>query len=144
MTPQPLDQDVINLAKAIRQVESGNRPVTPQEGSGFGGASRYQYSHDTWGKVAKKYLGDENAPLSLENENQATYYRIKEWKDKNKTPAQIASMWNAGEDDPDAYTGVFNSTGKPSVGVNDYGVKYDVPGYVQKVRQAYEQIKGRS
>ncbi len=141
MTPQPLDKDVINLAKAIRQVESNNRPVHPQEGSGFGGASRYQYSHETWKEVAQKFLGDPNAPLTLENENKATYYRIKQWKDAGKTPAQIVSMWNAGEDDPNAYRGVFDSTGKPSVGVNEYGVKYDVPGHVQKVRQAYEQIK---
>jgi hypothetical protein len=136
----PLDKDVVNLAKAIRQVESGNRPVTPQEGSGFGGASRYQYSHDTWKEAAKKYLGNENAPLTLENENQATYYRIKEWKDMGKNPAQIVSMWNAGPNEPEAYTGRF-SNGKPSVGENQYGVKYDVPSHVQKVRAEYERIK---
>ena len=137
----PLDKDVVNLAKAIRQVESGNRTVTPQEGSGFGGASRYQYSHDTWKEVARKYLGDEKAPLTLENENKATYYRIKDWKDQGKKPAQIASMWNAGPNEPDAYTGFF-SNGKPSVGENRYGVKYDVPGHANKVRAEYEKIKG--
>jgi hypothetical protein len=136
----PLDKDVVNLAKAIRQVESGNRTVTPQEGSGFGGASRYQYSHDTWKEVARKYLGDEKAPLTLENENKATYYRIKDWKDQGKKPAQIASMWNAGPNEPDAYTGFF-SNGKPSVGENRYGVKYDVPGHANKVRAEYEKIK---
>ena len=131
---QQLDQDVVNLAKAIRQVESGNRAVTPREGSQLGGASRYQYTHDTWRGVAAKYLGDENAPLSLENENKATYMRIKDWKDQGYNPGQIASMWNAGEGKPNAHLENWR-------GVNQYGVEYDTPGYAKKVAEAYQQIK---
>ena len=63
-----LDQDVVALAKAIRQHESGNRAVLPAEGAAVGGASRYQYTNGTWKSVAARYLGDANAPLSLENE----------------------------------------------------------------------------
>ena len=140
---QQLDQDVVNLSKAIRQVESGNKAVLPQEGEGFGGKSRYQYSKDTWKEVAGKYLGDPNAELTLQNENQATYKRIKDWKDQGYKPSQIASMWNAGAGEPDAYLGTF-SDGSPSYGrENEYGVMYDVPGHSEKVRKAYEQIKNQ-
>lgn len=132
---QQLDQDVVNLAKAIRQVESGNRAVTPQEGSQLGGNSRYQYTHDTWKGVAGKYLGDPNAELNLQNENKATYLRIKDWKDQGYNVGQVASMWNAGEGRPNAYQ-------EDHRGVNEYGVEYDTPGYAQKVSQAYRQMKG--
>jgi len=128
-----LDQDVVNLAKAIRQVESGNRAVLPQE-KGIGGASRYQYTTSTWQSVAQKYLGDANAPLTLENENKATYLRIKDWKDAGYNPAQIASMWNAGEGRPNAYKENWR-------GVNSYGVAYDTPAYVNKVYAEYQRQK---
>lgn len=135
--PQQLDKDVVNAAKAIRQVESGNNAVTPREGSQLGGASRYQYTHDTWRGVAGKYLGDQNAPLTLENENKATYLRIKDWKDQGYNIGQIASMWNAGEGRPNAYM-------ENHRGVNEYGVAYDTPGYAKKVAEAYQQIKNSS
>lgn len=126
-----LDQSVVAMMKAIAQQESGNKAVLPQE-KGIGGASIYQYTTSTWKGVAKKYLGDENAPLNRANENKATYQRIKGWKDAGYKPAQIASMWNAGEGEPDAYKGTFKN-GQPSVGVNSYGVRYDTPSHAKKV-----------
>lgn len=134
MNPNQLDPQVVNLAKAIRHAESGNRPVNPQEGTKVGGASRYQYTHDTWKGVAGKYLGDSNAQLSLENENKATYLRIKDWKEQGRTPQQIASMWNAGEGKPDAYRENWK-------GVNSSGIAYDTPAYVERVGNFYNQIK---
>ena len=145
MQPQTLDKDVVNLAKAIRQVESGNREVLPKEGSKLGGASRYQFTHDTWKSSAKKFLGDENAPLTLQNENQVAYKQIKEWKDAGKNVGQVASLWNSGDDQ--AYLGTFGPNhrlaGKPSVGRNEWGVDYDVPGHAQKVASAYQVIKAQ-
>jgi len=123
-----LDQDVVNLAKAIRQVETGNNPKPGASGEL---PSRYQFMPATWRTLAKKHLGDENAKLSLENENRVAYTQIKEWKDSGYKPDQIASMWNSGKPD-----------WQGKVGVNSAGVKYDVPGYVAKVGNAYKQIKG--
>lgn len=128
---EQLDQNVVALMKAIRTQESGNKAVLPQE-KGIGGASIYQYTTGTWKGVAQKYLGNANAELNRANENKATYYRIKEWKDKGYKPAQIASMWNAGEGEPDAYTGKFKD-GRPSIGTNSYGVQYNVPNHTKKV-----------
>ena len=124
----PLDQDIINLSKAIRQVETGNRPVSGASGEM---KSRYQFMPATWKAGAKKYLGNENATLSLENENKVAYSQIKDWKDKGYGPDQIASMWNSGKPE---WKGV--------TGTNSKGVKYDVPGYVKKVGTAYGKIRG--
>lgn len=134
--PNNVDRSVVAMMRALAQHESGNRAVLPQE-KGIGGASIYQYTTDTWKGVAQKYLGDANAPLTRANENKATYYRIKEWKDTGYKPAQIASMWNAGEGEPDAYTGKFSS-GKPSIGTNDYGVNYNVPAHAQSVISKFQ------
>lgn len=123
---QELDQQVVALAKAIRQHESGNRPVSG--GSGEGG--RYQFMPETWKSGAQKYLGNPNAPMTLENENTVAYSKIKEWKDAGYTPPQIASMWNSGSP---------NWEGK--VGVNKYGVKYDTPSYVRNVYAQYQKFK---
>ncbi|MCK9602120.1 MAG: hypothetical protein M0R06_23950 [Sphaerochaeta sp.] len=123
-----LDIQAQNLAKAIRQVESGN---VPQEGRSGELKSRYQFMPGTWKSAAKEILGDENAPLTLENENRVAYERIKRWKDAGYKPDQIASMWNSGKPD---YAG--------NVGVNSAGVAYDTPAYVNKVRAEYEKLKG--
>lgn len=136
-TNNSLDPQVVSLAKAIRQAESGNRAVLPQEGAGVGGASRYQYTHDTWKGVAQKYLGDANAPLTSTNENKASYLRIKEWKDAGYNVGQIASMWNAGEGRPNAYAENWR-------GVNKHGVAYDTPAYARKVASAYQQFKNEN
>ena len=61
--PNNLDINVVNLAKSIRQVESGNKAVLPQE-KGIGGASRYQFTTNTWKGKADKFLGNPNAPLT--------------------------------------------------------------------------------
>ncbi len=132
--PKGMDADVVLLAKAIRQHESGNRAVLPGEGAEVGGASRYQYTHGTWKEVAQKYLGNANAPMTLENENKATYLRLLDWKKKGYNPAQIASMWNAGEGRPDAYKENWRGT-------NKWGVKYDTPAYVDKVYNTYKGLK---
>lgn len=133
-----LDPQVVSLAKAIRQTESGG-DFNAKGKSGEVGA--YQFTKPTFDKLASKY----NVPATFgqaspEQQNELAYKQIKEWKDKGYNPGQIASMWNAGEGEPDAYTGKF-STGKPSVGVNSYGVKFDVPAYAKSVATAYQTLK---
>lgn len=127
MATEALDQDVLRLSKAIRQVETGNKPIRGASGEL---ASRYQFMPGTWRGEAKRILGDANAPLTLENENKVAYTRIKEKKDAGWTPDMIASWWNSG-----------GPTYEGKVGVNKMGVKYDVPGYVNKVKGAYQQLK---
>lgn len=133
MQPQQLDPQVVNLAKAIRQVESGGNFQAVGQSKEKGG---YQYTPDTWNAAAAKY--GVNVPLEQatpQQQNEVTYKRIKEWKDSGKNVGQIASMWNAGEGKPNAYQENWR-------GVNEYGVAYDTPAYAEKVAKAYQQIKG--
>ena len=135
---QQLDPGAVNLAKAIRQTESGGN-FTIQGKSGEYGA--YQFTPDTWNAEAPKY--GINVPLTQstpEQQNEVAYKKIKEWKDAGHNVGQIASMWNAGQSEPDAYTGQF-SNGQPSAGVNSHNVKFDVPTYAKSVATAYQQIK---
>lgn len=128
-----IDPKVKALVSAIGEAETG--PSSPQayETRGKSGEfGRYQFMPDTYKAYAKKYLGDENAAPSVENQNKIAYSFVKEKKDAGFNPAQIASMWNAGEAKPNAYRENYR-------GVNSQGVEYDTPAYVQKVSQYYQQ-----
>lgn len=130
-----LDPDAVNLAKAIRQTESGGN-FQAQGKSGEYGA--YQFTEPTWNAASQKYLGTQ-VPLSQatpDQQNEVAYKQIKEWKDAGNNVGQIASMWNAGEKNKDAY---MDSGYK---GINDYGASYNVPAYAKSVASAYQTIKG--
>ncbi len=134
-----LDPQAVAMAQAIRKTES-NGNFKAKGKSGEYGA--YQFTGGTWNSAAQKYLGyqvpvNEATP---EQQNEVAYKRIKEWKDQGYNPGQIASMWNAGSGEPDAYQGTF-SNGNPAVGVNKYGVHYSVPDYALKVANNYQQLK---
>ncbi len=133
MNPNQLDPQALNLAKAIRRAETGGHadPYNARGASGETGA--YQFMPDTWKQWAGQYLQNSNADYSVENQNRVAYSRIKELKDQGMTPAQIASMWNSGK--ADAYKNGLKGT-------NSQGVDYDVPAYVQKVSQHYNELKG--
>lgn len=133
LTGNMLDQDVVNLAKAIRQHETGNRPIAGATGET---ASRYQFLPSTWKSDATRILGDANAPINLENENKVAYTKIKEWKDKGYNPGQIASMWNSGN--PDMYAKGNKGVGQSSANSN---VTFNVPKYVQGVYSNYQKLK---
>lgn len=130
--PTALDPDAVNLAKALRQTESGGN-FTAQGKSGEYGA--YQYTEPTWMKDSS--AAGVNVPLKQatpEQQNEVAYKTIKAMKDKGLNVGQIASTWNSGK--PDAYL-------DPNYkGTNSHGVAYDLPAYVKSVATAYHQIKG--
>lgn len=131
--PQGLDPDVVNLAKAIRYKETRNIQKPGQTGEL---SSRYQFTPPTWANGAKKYLGDANAPLTLENENKVAYSQIKAWKDAGYNAGEIASLWNSGN--PNMYAKGDKGVGKSSVNPK---VTFNVPEYVKGVYSAYQSIK---
>lgn len=131
MEPTQLDQDALNLTKAIRQHESGG-DFNIKGKSGEIGA--YQFTAPTWKGYAKEILGDENAQMTPENQNKVAYTKVKQWKDSGKNVGQIASMWNAGEGRPDAYK-------EKNVGTNKFGVHYDTPAYAKAVAEIYQKNK---
>lgn len=137
-TASSLDPQAVNLAKAIRQSESGGNFAAKGKSGEYGA---YQFTEPTWQNLSKKY--GVNASLDQatpDQQNEVAYKQIKEWKDKGYNVGQIASMWNAGAGEPDAYTGKF-SNGQPSIGTNKQGVRFDVPAYAKSVAQTYQQLK---
>lgn len=132
-----LDPKVKNLVSAIGRAETGNpTPQSYTQRGASGEFGRYQFMPDTYKAYAKKYLGDENAQPTVENQNKIAYSFVKEKKDAGFNPAQIASMWNAGEGRPNAYKENFR-------GVNAQGVAYDTPAYAAKVSQYYNQLNSQ-
>lgn len=138
MNPQPttqLDPQVVNLAKAIRAIETKGQkdPYTARGGSGEYGA--YQFTPGTWEKASTKYLG-KAIPLegsTREQQNEVAYKQLKEFKDQGLNVGQIASIWNSGK--ADAYL-------DPNYkGVNQYGIRYDVPQYAKSVAETYHSIQ---
>jgi hypothetical protein len=128
-----LDPQVKALTSAIGRAETGNDPNAYSQRGASGEYGKYQFTQPTWKQYAKEILGDENADVtSVENQNKVAYGKIKQLKDQGYNPAQIASIWNSGN--ADAYK-------QGHRGVNQYGVAYDVPSYVQRVSQNYEQLK---
>lgn len=129
-----LDQDAVNLAKAIRQVESNKDPKARGASGEFG---YYQFMPQTWASSSKAFLG-RDVPIEQatpEEQNEVAYKQIKQWKDAGYNPGQIASMWNAGPGKPNAYI-------DGNKGVNEHGVEYDTKAYAENVAKTYQQIKG--
>jgi len=129
---EQLDQNVVRLAKAIRQVESkGNYEA--KGGSGEFGA--YQYTPGTWNADVVKFTGKaiplEQADKLLQNE--VAYKKLKALKDQGYNIGQVASIWNSGQPE-----------WKGKKGTNEYGVKYDVPAYVDKVAKEYQTLKAQN
>src|ERR1035441_4508617 len=99
-----LDPDIQTFTKAIATQEGGGSllPYTapsadePNDPAGMAGG-RYQFTANTWKAYAREVLGNSNAPMTPENQNQVAYPKMKQWKDAGNSYAQIASMWNAGE-----------------------------------------------
>lgn len=131
-----MDDTLANsIVKAFAYTENGGKPdiENPKAGKTGEMKSIFQFEPATWKQDAKKYLHDENAPLTSDAETYVMKQKVEGWMKKGYTVSQMASMHNAGESEPDAYTGKF-STGKASKGVNaKYGVGYDVPDYAKKV-----------
>ncbi len=130
------------ITKGLAYQENGGKPDIDNPSIGKTGElkSIFQFEPATWKADAKEILGDENAPLTPDNETYIVEHEVSKMLDEGYNVKQIASTWNSG--DKNAYTGKF-SDGSPSVGVNQkYGVKYNVPVYANGVsnyaKQFYE------
>lgn len=134
---QTIDPTVKALVSALGEAETGtSSPDAYTKRGASGEYGRYQFMPDTWNKYASS--AGVATPLeqsSIEEQNRVAYQKISEWKQQGYNPAQIASMWNAGEGRPNAYRENWR-------GVNSQGVAYDTPAYTMKVSEAYQRLKG--
>lgn len=131
-----IDPTIKALVSAIGEAETGqSSPQAYSKRGASGEYGRYQFMPDTWKAYASE--AGVNVPLEqadIATQNKVAYNKIKQWKDAGYNPAQIASMWNAGPGRPNAYKEGWK-------GVNDKGVAYDTPAYVQKVSDYYTRKK---
>lgn len=133
---EQLDPTIKNLVSAIGRAETGDNKDRAYGMRGKSGEiGRYQFMPSTWKQWAKESLGDENAEMSIANQNKVAYDKVKQWKDQGLTPAQIASKWNSGGE---------NKYKENHKGINKYGVAYDTPAYALKVSQYYNELKGQA
>ena len=123
--PQGLDPTAFILTKAIKASENSDYNKTGDNGTSIGA---YQIQQSNWSPWAKQYLGDANAQPTEENQNKLAYSRVKDLLDQGHSQTEVASIWNSGKADPNATGTGFNSK---------IGVAYDVPGYVNRVKQNY-------
>lgn len=135
--PQQIDPQVKALVSSIGEAETGvTSPEAYKKRGASGEYGRYQFMPDTWKAYAKE-AGVTSAleQSTIEDQNKVAYHKISQWKAQGYSPAQIASMWNAGPGKPNAYKENYK-------GVNSQGVAYDTPAYAHKVSQYYQQKKG--
>lgn len=136
MANNQLDQRAINLIKAIRQVESNGNYNAKGASGEIGG---YQYLPSTWATIAPKYgITSSLDKATPQEQNAVAYNQVKKWIDDGFDVTQIASMWNAGEGEPNAYKGKFEKNTKShKAGDSSVGTKFNVPDYAAKVGNAY-------
>lgn len=129
-----VDTGVINLAKAIRQHESGNDFNAVGDNGTSKGA--YQWQPGNFESAATKFGLDPN-DFSPANQNAVAYSQIKSLKDQGLNVAQIAATWNSGS--PDNWENKIGTTN-----INGKQVSYNVPEYVKSVADLYQQFKNGS
>lgn len=131
-----IDPKVANIVKALAYVENGGKPTAPKAGKTGELKSTFQYKPDTWDIYSTQVSGKKGLPLTPENEAAVTYAKVDNWLKEGRIPEQIYSMWNAGEQRPDAYKQNFKGVNKK------YGVAYDTPKYVEKAMSYLKQFEG--
>lgn len=122
-----LDPQVVTLAKAIRQVESGgNFNAVGDSGHSFGAYQWYDPKGDGKAHFASdaKSFGLDPTDLSPTNQDKVAYAKMKAWKDKGYHAGEIAAMWN----------GSHLENGRPVP---------NNPQYVVKVQSALGQSNGQ-
>lgn len=125
----------VAIAKAIAATENGGKVdmKNPKAGKTGEAKSIFQFTPATWKNYSMQAFG-KVVPMNADTETAVVLHKVNTWLDKGYQPEQIASMWNAGTGEPDAYSGKF-SDGSPSKGINrKYGVQFDVPSYAKKVK----------
>lgn len=128
----PTSASAQQIANAIKQVESGGNYNASGASGEFGA---YQFMPETWESWSKEYASSRGISLMPEglaktesNQDAVAMFKINQWLSQGLSPEQIAAKWNSGSE--------FGWENK--IGVNQYGVSYNVPDYVNKVTSALQ------
>jgi hypothetical protein len=89
----------------------------------------YQILRSNWNKWTKRYLKMKDVPMTPFYQDLLAHELMEYYISKGYSTKQIASLWNCGSP---------NYIGK--IGVNKYGVKYDVPRYVKDFMKIFDKL----
>lgn len=120
----PLNPLAVNLAKAIRQHESGGDYNAVGDLDRGVSKGAYQFNKDNFATWAKEYKLDPN-DFSAVNQDKVAYHRINDDLQKGLSPSEVAAKWNGATLKNGQY--VANN-----------------PAYVEAVKQQYAKIVGTS
>lgn len=128
-----MEKKIATIIKAIAFTENGGQPDVNNLKAGKSGETKsmLQFLPATWKEYSKQVSGQDNLPMTPENEAQVTYHKVEDWLNNGYTPEQIFSTWNSGR--PNAYK-------KNLKGTNSSGVVYDTPGYVNRAMTYFNQF----
>lgn len=125
---KPLNRKVFLIAETLKKIES-NKDYNAIGASDEFGA--YQIQKETWKYWCKKHFdADTIMKMTPENQDKMAYIVIESLVDKGYSPKQIASIWNCN-----------SPKWEGKIGINRYGVKYNVPLYVEKFSKVYNNLR---
>ena len=120
------EKQIVSILQTIRLVESRNNYHIRGLSGEYGA---YQFTIPTWNRLCRKY---KNKTLDITipaNQDTVARAHIEYLLSKGYDIKQIASIWNSGSP---RYAG--------RIGINRYGVKYNVPKYVDNFINVYGSI----
>lgn len=114
-----LDPKVLKVMSAIKQMEGGD--YNNRSGDNGSSAGAFQWNNDNkplspgelpshWKAAAKTILGDENAQMTLENQNKVAYHQILMYKNQGYSPDEIDALWNGAHKDSTTGRMVHNNS----------------------------------
>ena len=123
------EKQIKAIVKALGYAENGGKPDVKNLKAGPTGEMKsiFQFTPDTW-KLYSKQIAGKELPMTPDNESNVVYKKVEKWLAEGHNVEEIASMWNAGEQRPEAYKQNWKGTNKK------YGVAYDTPAYAAKVK----------
>lgn len=122
------EQRIDNILLTLRTIESQG-DYRAVGWSGEYGA--YQWMPESFAQFSYRYFGELLDITIPENQDKVARKKIEELIDQGYTDEQIAAVWNSG-----SHLGWENKRGR-----NKYGVRYDVPKYVNKFIAVLNQIE---
>ncbi|MFP4025765.1 MAG: transglycosylase SLT domain-containing protein [Thiohalospira sp.] len=113
-----------NLLAALRTIESNNT-YNAKGSSGEYGA--YQFMPETWDIYCYMFFGKQLDITNPKNQDIIAYKKIENLINKGYSNSEIAATWNSGN----------AQNWQSKIGVNSYGISYNVPAYVDNFLTIY-------
>ena len=113
------------LLQTIKIIESGGNYNIKGKSSEYGA---YQFTSATYRMYSYLYF-KKLLPMTPENQDKIARKKVENLVKAGFTDSEIASFWNSG-----------SPKWEGKIGINKYGVKYNVPKYVEKFNKTIKKL----